>query len=47
MLASSMVAFGLLKPSVSVAQRIEKFNVDLSCIENSICICQPVLMLRH
>jgi hypothetical protein len=40
-----MSNFGLLKPSVIIAQSIEKFNVKLSCIENG--ICQSMLMLRH
>ena len=40
-----MSNFSLLKPSVSIAQRIGKFNVKFLGIENS--ICQSVLMLRH
>ena len=40
-----MSNFGLLKPSIIIVQRMEKFKVKFSCSLNG--ICQSVLMLRH
>ena len=40
-----MSNFGLLKPSIIIVQRMEKFKVKFSCSSNG--ICQSVLMLRH
>jgi hypothetical protein len=40
-----MSNFGLLKPSIIIVQRMEKFKVKFSCTVNS--MCQSVLMLRH